>query len=234
MFATLTFIILAIGTTYKLEDATATSLTFGKTYDNRVRITNVQFADGLTCFTPKVDWLSYNTVADATAANPVPFETKRGFQYMTITTKDCIAMMDNPTTESLLYILLILVGIIVDAVVWVCIYKSWKDGRRQVRPTATPVVVVPQVTAAPKGPQPQQQPALTTYAATLMIEAAIRRGDTCPVTLAPLTSVALLVPPCGHILSEAARPTNNMCPVCRAPATYTPVPCKLTVEQLPV
>lgn len=233
MFATLTFIILAIGTTYKLEDATATSLTLGTTYDNRVRITSVQFADGLTCFTPKVDRLSYNTVADATAANPVPFETKRGFQYMTITKKECIAMMDNPTTESLLYILLILAGIIVDAVVCVCIYSIWRGGRRQVRPTATPVAVVPQVTVAPKEPQPQQ-PALTTYAATLMIEAAIRRGDTCPVTLAPLTSVALLVPPCGHILSEAARPTNNMCPVCRAPAMYTPVSCKLTVEQLPV
>lgn len=225
MLATLTFIILAIGTTYKLEDATATSLTVGTTYDNRVRITSVQFADGLTCFTPKVDRLSYNTVADATAANPVPFATKRGFQYMTITNKDCIAMMDNPTSESILYILLNLVGIAVDAAVWVCIYRGWKDRRRQ--------VVVPQVTAAPKAPQPQQ-PSLTTYAATLMIEAAIQRGDTCPVTLAPLTSVALLVPPCGHILSEAARPTNNMCPVCRAPATYTPVPCKLTVEQLPV
>lgn len=223
---TLTLILFAIGTTYNLEDATATNVTVTRTADNRVRYDTVTFTDGLSCKVPStMKEYTFNTAADAMAAIQLPLQTKRGYQYLKLTSDECVALTTFSIRESLVFIIFSIAGPVFDFILCTMPARINRWIRR--RALNAPVVIPRNSTVAPAPPPPQGP---SVYAATLMLEAAIQRGDTCPVTLVPLKTATLIVPACGHILSEAGRPSNGICPVCRQPAAYTSIPCSITVE----
>lgn len=59
------------------------------------------------------------------------------------------------------------------------------------------------------------------HMARLAAEAAIRRGDTCPISLDRLGGLLhLAVPPCGHVCGAEAAVLER-CPLCTAPAVWT-------------
>lgn len=227
---TLTLAVLAIGASYDLEEAVATSLSLTSTPDNRFRYDRLTFTDGRSCMVPRLDKYIFNTAAEANASLtfPYPYQTKRGYQKLKITTDDCVTMVDESSnTASILFLVFCCtLGPCCD----IFLYHFLKHVVKkycQRQADAVPLIAVAPAPAPARAPA---HPAPSIYAATLMLEAAIQRGDTCPVMLTPLKTATLIVPGCGHILSDLARPQNDICPVCREHVAYTSIPCRIIVE----
>jgi hypothetical protein len=65
------------------------------------------------------------------------------------------------------------------------------------------------------------------YLATCALESAIRRDDTCNISLEPLSTYEYaLVNGCGHIFGPAAETRISICPCCRAP--WIPIKIAIT------
>lgn len=214
---TLLLIILGTGYTVQYEDATAANVTIVKTVDNRVRYSDVRYTDGVLCsVNPNYKEYSFNTYADAEAAwqarNP-PFALPRGRNAF-ISTESCVTLTSGIGSNALMCYLFLMLGTPIDALL-IATYYRYKHRRNR---DVLPIPVQPH-------PQPAPQDMLSIFAATMLIDTAIRRGDICPITQEPLTrEQTLCVPLCGHILSETVLPANNMCPLCRSATTYTTVP----------
>lgn len=220
MIVTLAFLLTGIATTYRFEDAIAQNVSIIATRNNRVRYDTVLFADGVTCNVPTKAEFEFNTATDATAAwqaREPPFSMPRGYHLIRIEGDHCITLTTDATIQSLLFYMLIMAGLVIDPVCWVFIKRHCC--RSTPRPAAVePTSVNPTV------------PPLSLYAATMLAETAWARDDICPVTQEKLkAATSVLAPPCGHIVSGAGRPPNNMCPICRAPTHYTEVLAKVPV-----
>jgi hypothetical protein len=214
---TFLLIILGAGFTVQYEDAVAANVTIVPTEDNRVRYSDVRYTDGVVCsVNPKYKEYSYNTYADADAAwqarNP-PFALPRG-RNAYINTGSCVALTSGIGSNALMCYLFLMLGTPIECFL-IAIYRRYKRRRNR---DVLPIPLLPP-------PRPAPQTSLSSFAATMLIDTAIRRGDICPITQEPLTrEQTLCVPLCGHIVSESGRLTNNMCPLCRSATTYTVVP----------
>lgn len=215
---TILLIILGTGYTVQYEDATAANVTIVPTEDNRVRYSEVRYTDGVVCsVNPKYKEYSYNTYADAEAAwqarNP-PFVSPRGRNAF-IHTESCVSFTSGIGSNALMCYLFLMLGTPIDCL-FIALYYRYT--RRRIRDSP--------YNPLPPPPQPAPQTSLSSFAATMITDTAIRRGDICPITQEPLTrEQTLCVPLCGHIISEAGGlPANNVCPMCRSATTYTTVP----------
>ena len=220
---TLLLIILGTGYTVQYEDAAAANVTIVPTRDNRVRYRDVRYTDGVLCsVNPTYKKYSFNTYADAEAAwqarNP-PFTLPRGRNAF-INTESCVTLTSGVGSNALMCYLFLTMGIPIDALLIAIYYHCKRRRSRFILPTQSDH----------RTPPPTPQNALSIFAATMLVDTAIRRGDICPITQDPLMrEQALCVPLCGHIVSESGRPANNMCPLCRSATTYTTVPPSHTV-----
>jgi len=71
-----------------------------------------------------------------------------------------------------------------------------------------PVVVAPQ--------QQKQSMTLPVHVLRCFMDSAIQRGDTCPITLEPLTKESIAYTSCGHLFDHASIMQCARCPTCRA------------------
>jgi hypothetical protein len=232
MIFTLTTVFLLVGAWPMEEMAIARNVTLGYSNDNRIRFDTVLFTDGRTCSVLDLERYRFHTAEDAMRtwnARGPPFAASRYEENWHLTTNACTAF-DNPTNViALIGIILGIFGVFADGTCVFCIYHKyyWRGRHREYRGTPIlPVTDMPKIqpsvaTSVPKG--------LSPYAAQLIAEASLQRGDICPVSQEPLDSVALLVPECGHVLSEAAAAAKlpTECYMCRKPVVYTRVEAKL-------
>lgn len=83
--------------------------------------------------------------------------------------------------------------------------------------TQTPTPSAPVSRSRPSSPP--KTSALPQYLVNMVIEAAVQKGDTCPVSLEPLTKASVRLTPCGHLVSHPAAEhwlsNAHSCPVCR-------------------
>ena len=88
-------------------------------------------------------------------------------------------------------------------------------------PLPEPAPVVRHIVPAPK---PASAPgSLSHHVALLVAEAAVKRRDTCPMGILPLTDFSvLLVPACGHVCGPEARPLVK-CMLCAGPLVWTEI-----------
>lgn len=74
---------------------------------------------------------------------------------------------------------------------------------------------------APSVPQPPKRYSTTfpQHLVNMVLEAAIQKGDTCPISFEPLTKTSARLTPCGHLVSHLAAEhwlsSAHSCPVCR-------------------
>jgi len=65
---------------------------------------------------------------------------------------------------------------------------------------------------------------IPTHMVRAFMDAAIGRGDECPVSMEPLAADTIACTPCGHLFAKAALArslnSSNTCPTCRASVTY--------------
>jgi hypothetical protein len=244
MIFTVACILAAIGTSFRYEDAVAQNVTLAPTkYYGRIRFGRVLFTDGVWCYATTYDKaLEFDTREDAMAAwaamNP-PFAMPRGYHLFRTESSPCVTFTTTAVRDlSVVFCCLLIVALTIDymsCVKWADMYRSYRYEQalrasrraRRARYQITPFMHAP--ITQPISISPTNAPSL--YVATMLAEAAWARNDLCPITQEPLSSSpAVLVPPCGHILSdEAGRQPTNQCPVCRVPANYTTVPHQITV-----
>ena len=70
-------------------------------------------------------------------------------------------------------------------------------------------------------PERSSKPALPQHMVNVFVEAAVGKGELCPITQDPLTKDSMVVTPCGHGLDNSSAKywisTKHSCPVCRHP-----------------
>ena len=137
---------------------------------------------------------------------------------------------------------------------WSSVYRGWDTSNRwafskedisltvesqlprTVRTISEPIpVAYPILSSAPWNPtpppQPRVQPTLPKHILKIFIESAVAKGDTCPITLDPLTQESAACLPCGHLVDrealERAVQERKCCPVCRASGTVESIQSQL-------
>lgn len=110
---------------------------------------------------------------------------------------------------------------------WSRVYRGWDTTTdwafRKTDILAVPLPSAPPAPAParPVPPAPQPISRIPKHILKVFIEAAIIKGDICPITLDPLTQTNAACLPCGHLGDrEALQRTmqeRKCCPVCRAP-----------------
>jgi hypothetical protein len=72
-------------------------------------------------------------------------------------------------------------------------------------------------------PTRSDKPAMPAHVVNVFVEAAIAKGELCPITQEALTKETTVVTPCGHALDNSSAKywisTKNSCPVCRHPCS---------------
>lgn len=81
--------------------------------------------------------------------------------------------------------------------------------------------IVPQLIPEPSAPPsiPKPSSAFPQHLVNMIVEAAIEKGSSCPVSFDPLTKTSARLTPCGHLVSHPAvecwLSSAHSCPVCR-------------------
>jgi hypothetical protein len=225
MLLTAIGIILSVGTWEQGSEVIAKNITIRASSDNRVKINTVIFTDDKECTIPNTSHYTFNTEKDLLEywnSNQAPFYVTRYEQLLHVSTRDCYAFKQELTAFTFTCIFTCILGFWIDVFITVKLCK-----KRKVRPQTLAEVVLPVVATMPeKSSEPQS---LSLYAAQLMAEAHINRGEVCPITQEPLDKISVLVPECGHVISEASIKTQipKKCCVCRKDVKYTRVEVKL-------
>lgn len=92
----------------------------------------------------------------------------------------------------------------------------------QLIPEENDDALVPQLVpepSAPPSPSATLHPTFPQHLVNMIVEAAIQKGDTCPISFEPLTKTSARLTPCGHLVSHLAAEhwlsSAHSCPVCR-------------------
>jgi hypothetical protein len=233
----------SIGIEYK---GIATNITIIPTEDNRYKLYSALFSDGTICtYSHRTKKYTFSTYQEAmnkwNSYNP-PYEASYYKERWQITTDSC---QINESREDIPVLFGLLGGIPGLAIDISCIYtyviwyirKYKRERERRILPELERGVLAEQNgdnnNITPLLVPKQEKKGLDPYVAQLIAEASIARGDVCPVTLEPLSDVRLLVPECGHIISEAGTSTKipDICYLCKKVVTYVVVKGKMSFEK---
>lgn len=212
-------VILSTGSWQVEEFAVAKNVTLTPTIDNRIKFNTVIFTDNKECYvTNKQGQYTFNTEADAMQYWSMNIESTSVARYEErrhITTNTCNALQKNNDSFIIIITLFSTIGMFLDVsiVIWARILR-----KNMYRPT-----IIPDTQHITKlDDQPSK---LNSYAAQLIAESYIRRGEICPITQTQFNTTALLVPICGHVISEVGVNGNppSTCCLCKQPVVYTRV-----------
>lgn len=238
MIFTILNIILSVGSWEVEEYAFPKNVTLAPTINNRIGFNTVQFADDKVCSVlyNRDSPYTFNTEEDAMNnwnTKVMPFQLARYEERFHITSNTCYAFKRNNTSFTLIIVFFTTLGTILDVISILLFlrYKHHKQRIQQISPQGNPPLQEQEPIRRPYYPAQQQSKSdgLSIYAAQLIAEAYIHRRELCPITQEPLDKVSLLVPECGHVISESSGYISNTCCVCKRNVNYTRVEGKLTI-----
>ncbi len=238
MLFTLLNIFLGVGLWPIETSQYALNVTLRTTTDNRIQYDTVLFVDNKLCTVlENAKYVIFNSEEDAMNiwnTNYAQNQIKRYEQRWHISTNECNAFDKDIAPVTISLIILSIAGTFVDIIIY-CLYKRYKQmNHLNPIPSRQMNQVLPQNTEPliELVPQDKNHPQkLDQYVAQLIADAQLSKGELCPISQEQLNKAALLVPHCGHVISETSVSANppKKCCICKRDIIYTRVEASLTV-----